>query len=187
MAAEPTNLSTPPKSSNPSEPQSAQSYVKRQKYYYVMRALKNEGVDDIFSEDANVVSGYLLSELISLRQEREGGNTVVVNYNDIQNSKEINFVTISAISLSNIAVGERYWTSISDFDMRERAPRAISDFNIRERAPRAILDLDIGERCLRAISHSDMALQYPTLLLDLTEEKSCTPTSLSNIRYRSWI
>ena len=40
MAAEPTNVSTPPQSSKPSEPQSAQSYTKRQKYYYVMRALK---------------------------------------------------------------------------------------------------------------------------------------------------
>ena len=91
----PTNVSTPPTTSNPSVPQPAKSYAKRQKYYYAMRALENEGIDDIFSEDADEVSGYLLSELISLRQERAGGNTIVLNYNEISNSKEKIFVRVS--------------------------------------------------------------------------------------------
>lgn len=66
-----------------------------------MRALENEGIDDIFSEGADEVSGYLLSELISLRQERAGGNTVVLNYNEIQNSKEKNFVRVSITNDTN--------------------------------------------------------------------------------------
>ena len=97
----PTNVSTPPTTSNPSVPQPAKSYAKRQKYYYAMRALENESIDDIFSEGADEVSGYLLSELISLRQGRAGGNTVVLNYNEIQNSKEKNFVRVSITNDTN--------------------------------------------------------------------------------------
>lgn len=101
MSTNPTNVSTPPTTSNQSVPPPAKSYAKRQKYYYAMRALENEGIDDIFSEGADEVSGYLLSELISLRQERAGGNTVVLNYNEIQNSKEKNFVRVSITNDTN--------------------------------------------------------------------------------------